>query len=110
MPEANYIECMGVRVPADWSVEQVAASLVKRHIRFSNEAEIMRVFGEALCLKAALEHEVTCLKSEVEKLNALVEQRKSRTLCPGCGARWTNPTATASPKVSTPSTPQEGEP
>lgn len=44
----DYIECAGVRVPADWSVEQLAEALSKRKIRFANEQEIMNVFGNAI--------------------------------------------------------------
>ena len=52
----DYIECAGVRVPADWSVEQLAEALIKRKIRFANEQEIMNVFGNAIRMKASLEH------------------------------------------------------
>ncbi|GAI83438.1 unnamed protein product [marine sediment metagenome] len=44
----DYIECAGVRVPADWSVEQLTEALSKRKIRFANEQEIMHIFTKAI--------------------------------------------------------------
>ena len=86
-----YIECAGVRVPANWTVEQLRTALAKRSIRFAtkNEEEILRVFGEAIGLKASLEKEILQLQSTLIKLKRDVERKKKLRNCPGCGVRWT---------------------
>jgi len=87
MPYA-YIECDGVRVPADWTPDDLRVALGKRKIRFKNEEEIMAVFGDAIQLKAALENAISLLKTERTRLDNYVLQRKELTNCPGCGRQW----------------------
>ena len=62
----NYIECAGVRVPENWTVDALRRALAKRNIRFSNrnEEEIMAVFGNAIMLKKQLEHDIDALKKK----------------------------------------------
>ena len=93
----NYIECAGVRVPSDWSVEQLAEALAKRKIRFANEKEIMSVFGDAIRLKSSLENEISRLQAEVAKWDRYVKEKQEKARCPGCGVQWTEPAAAPPP-------------
>ena len=99
MIDLNYIECAGVRVPSDWSVDQLREALVKRNIRFSrvNEKEIMAVFVAAIQLKSQLENNIHELQAEVAKWDRYVKERKAAIRCPGCGTQWTEPPAAKSP-------------
>ncbi|MBA7643614.1 hypothetical protein ES703_51345 [subsurface metagenome] len=87
MPYA-YIECAGVRVPADCTPDDLRAVLEKRKIRFNNEAEIMAVFGDAIQLKASLENAISLLKTEKASLDNYILRRKELANCPGCGRQW----------------------
>lgn len=87
MPYA-YIECAGVRVPADCTVEELRIMLEKRNIRFNNEEEIMAVFGNALQLKASLEKTITVLKAEISTLDRDIIRKGDLAKCPGCGRLW----------------------
>ena len=60
----EYIECDGVRVPSDWTVEQLREALAKRKIRFFNEQEVIGVFGKAVLLKKELENSIEKLQNE----------------------------------------------
>lgn len=98
MINIDYIQCDGVRVPSDWSVDQLGEALAKRKIRFHNEREIMRVFGEAILLKATLETIIHKLHEEIAKLNSYVEQKKKLAACPNCSMRWMEPVGTTKSK------------
>ena len=91
MVDLCYIECAGVRVPSDWSVDQLQEALAKRKIRFqkAHEKEIMAVFGEAIQLKASLEKNIHNLNAEVARLEKYVNEKRQKVLCPGCGMKWT---------------------
>lgn len=91
MLDLNYIECAGVRVPANWTVEQLREALTKRRMRFTtlHEKEIMEVFGNAILLKKGLEQNIDKLKTELERLQGLVKERTRLLACPACGAQWT---------------------
>jgi len=91
----NYIECAGVRIPSDWSVEQLAQALERRKIRFRNEEEIMAVFGDAIRLKSSLEKAISRLRTEVTKLDRHIKERQKKAMCPGCGMLWAEPVASA---------------
>jgi len=84
----DYIECAGIRVPFDWSVEQLAEALSKRKIRFENEQEIMNAFGNALRMKASLKSEISRLQAEETKLTHYIHERQRMAMCPGCGMQW----------------------
>ena len=86
--DLNYIECAGVRVPSDWSVDQLREALSKRNIRFSNEEDIMVVFGKSIQLKASLEEQISTLQAEVTRLDKYVKEKQKRALCPQCGKLW----------------------
>ena len=85
----NYIKCAGVRVPSNWSLDQLREALAKRDIRFLNEDEITAVFGRAIELKASLEANITQLQAELARLEKLVQERKKKVRCPKCGLQWT---------------------
>lgn len=87
MPYA-YIESAGVRVPANWTIDDLRTALGKRKIRFNNEEEIMAVFGDALQLKASLENSISHLQTEKIGLENLVQQKQQLANCPGCGRQW----------------------
>jgi len=97
----DYIECAGVRLPADWSVEQLTEALSKRKIRFANEQEIMNAFGNAIWMKASLESEISRLHAEETKLTHYIHERQRRAMCPGCGMQWTDSGATAANEIAT---------
>jgi predicted nucleic acid-binding Zn-ribbon protein len=94
----KYITSAGVRVPANWTVEDLGKALAKRKITFSNEREIMDVFGDALRVKEQLEkaieqltRETTRLSSDVRHLesewNTLqkeIKRLENQLLCPHC--------------------------
>jgi len=81
MTDLDYIECAGVRVPEDWTIEQLRSALERRNIRFrkANEEEIMRVFGEAVVLKQKLGKEIDALKNEKAKLIVNIGKLKEFT-------------------------------
>jgi len=83
-----YIECAGVRVPADWTPDDLRAALGKRKIRFNNGEEIMAVFGDAIQLKASLERSISHLQTEEIRLANLVKRKQELANCPGCGRQW----------------------
>jgi len=87
----NYIECAEVRIPSNWSVDQLRVALGKRKIRFSNEKELMSVFGEAIKLKSQLEDNIHELRTEITKWDGYVKERKEAIKCPECGMQWTYP-------------------
>ena len=97
MVDLNYIECAGVRVPSDWSIDQLREALAKRKIRFQmmHEKEIMAVFGDAIQLKASLERDISRLHDEVVKWETYVRQRKQAVSCPSCGIKWTEAPTTS---------------
>ena len=72
MPNLDYIECAGVRVPADWSIRQLREALSKRKMRFKNEKEIMNVFGDAVNLKAKLEARIHELSEKIKILETRI--------------------------------------
>lgn len=88
----DYIECAGVKVPEDWSIEQLRSALGKRKIRFQSEGEILRVFGEAVMLKRQLEQETQSLKEEIQSSKKeiaglrlrITKQLKLQLTCPLC--------------------------
>ena len=80
----RYIECAGVRVPADWNIAQLTEALAKRKIRFSNEAEITAVFGEAIRLKQKLEENIARLRAEGARLETYYNTFKDKLTCPSC--------------------------
>ena len=41
----NYVDCDGVNVPADWTVEELRWALARRKTRFPNEKAIIAVFA-----------------------------------------------------------------
>lgn len=65
----NYIECAGVRVPANWTIDQLRDALAKRNIRFSNEQDAIAAFGESIRLKAELERREDELTANIAKLS-----------------------------------------
>ncbi len=87
MPELDYIECAGVRVPSNWKIKQLASALEKRKIRFNNEQEIMNVFGHAIHLQAELEARDHELRKEIQKLESEVKLLDLKLLCPHCKKR-----------------------
>jgi hypothetical protein len=40
----DYVDCAGVNVPADWTVEELRWALKRRKRRFPNEKEIIAAF------------------------------------------------------------------
>jgi len=40
-----YIECAGMRIPCNWTPDQLKRALKLRKIKLDNEAEIREVFG-----------------------------------------------------------------
>jgi len=84
----DYIECAGVRVPVDWSMEQLRSALAKRKIRFANENEIMSVFGNAVQMKAVLEKEISHLHAEAARLDRYIKIKQEKVSCPKCGIQW----------------------
>lgn len=82
--DIDYIVCDGVRVPADWTIGQLRDALAKRNIRFTNEEEIVRVFGEAVKLKAELENRVYGLQKEIAALEEVVVMLRDNAHCPYC--------------------------
>ena len=73
----NYIECAGVCVPSDWTIDQLRDALAKRNIRFLNERDAMVAFGEAVRMKAELEQRERELTATIAKLAG--EVTKMRT-------------------------------
>lgn len=94
MMQKDYIECAGVRVPADWNLEQLRAALLKRKIRFQNEAEIMSVFGEAIELKAKLEKAIDELENKKKQLQDFIHAAQGRLFCPHCQKQIFEPVET----------------
>ena len=66
--DLNYIECAGVRVPADWTIDQLRKALAKRNIRFSNEQDAIAVYGAAIEFKVELERRIDELNANVARL------------------------------------------
>ncbi len=80
-----YIECAGVRVPKDWTVDQLREALAKRNIRFQHEDEIIAVFGDALHTIGALGEEVTRRRNELSKLDSAIVAKRAGLACVKCG-------------------------
>jgi len=68
----DYIECAGVRVPANYSLKELRVALKKRGIAFANEGEIQRVFGEAIELKRKLQTSIRELEAREAELSTSV--------------------------------------
>ena len=84
MDNLPYIECAGVDVPANWTVNELREALAKRHIRFRQESDIIAMFGNALKVKAELTQEVSRLRTELGKLTERVRLLKGKLICPKC--------------------------
>lgn len=80
MPSA-YIECAGVRIPADWTLDNLRAALENRKIRFANEKEVMAVFGDAIQIRNSL-------RMEIATLDRCIKEKRKKAICPKCGMRW----------------------
>ena len=91
MGNLDYIECAGVRVPADWTVEELSKALAERKIRFNskNETEIMAVFGNAIELKRVLEVRLNEAQNALVKWERFVLEKRALATCPKCGTSWT---------------------
>jgi hypothetical protein len=64
----TYIDCDGVNVPADWTVDELRWALARRKTRFPNEKRIIAVFtakknGES-------NKKIRILRSKRRKVNA----------------------------------------
>lgn len=88
MAGLDYIECDGVRVPSNWTIERLRNALAKRKIRFSNEQEIIGVFGDAVQLKYSLEERIHFLRTQVAELNDYINRKRQLASCPVCGLKW----------------------
>jgi len=82
--DLDYIECAGVRVPADWTFQKLRDALAGRKIRFANEQEIANVFGKAVLLKFKLQSEIDGLVKQRQELRTEVILLKTKLLCPNC--------------------------
>ena len=67
--DLNYIECVGVRVPANWTIDQLRDALAKRNIRFSNEQDAIAVYGAAIEFKVELERRISELNASIARLS-----------------------------------------
>ena len=54
----DYIECAGVRVPTDWTFDDLAEALKKRNARFSNERDIKAAFQSFLDCRISLQNQI----------------------------------------------------
>jgi len=88
METPKYIISAGVRVPANWTVEELGKALAKRKIAFTNEKEIMDAFGDALRIKEQLESAIEQLRGEKTRISfdvaSLDRQKEKLQSCPHC--------------------------
>jgi len=74
----DYIECGGVRIPVWMTLEDLRMALVKRRIRFQNEAELMRFYGESLSIRRQLLTDIADLRSEKVQITEQIANAKAQ--------------------------------
>jgi hypothetical protein len=60
-----YIECAGMRVPYNWTPDQLKRALKLRKIKLDNEAEIREVFGQYLDMIRDLNNQIITKRREL---------------------------------------------
>jgi len=80
-----YVECAGVRVPMDSTVEDLRDALGKRKVRFGNEKEILEAFGSLVEARGILQTEISGLVRRKANLERTVTRLKGKLQCPKCG-------------------------
>ena len=94
----DYVECDGVRVPANWTIPELLAALEKRNVRFSNESDIQAAFEVFHASKSMLQEQIEGLaqhkaelESKTKKLAVTLKNMNKRVKCPSCGANYIFP-------------------
>jgi hypothetical protein len=68
-----YIECAGMRIPYNWTPEQLKFALRRRKIKLDNEAEIRYVFGHYIDMIRDLNNQILIKQRELYLLPAKSE-------------------------------------
>lgn len=71
-----YIECAGVRIPIDWTVDKLKVALAKRKIRFPNEADIITAFGTYVDMLRDLQKSIEFKRRELAGLDSAIAAKK----------------------------------
>jgi len=73
-----YIECAGLRIPYDWTPDQLERALERRRIKLDNKADIISVFSDYLNIIITLSYDIHNKRKELSDLNNTIFSLKSK--------------------------------